>query len=62
MFFDGEFTEFGGVEFLFVENDGSDKRELTRSLFPDDLDEENVGDSLRNGPCPISRTGERTGE
>ena len=62
MFFEGEFTEFGGVEFLFVEKDGSDKRELTRSLFPDDLDEENVGDSLRRGPCPISRTGERTGE
>ena len=50
------------MEFLLVENNGSDKRELTRSLFPDDLDEENVGDSLRSGPCPISRTGERTGE
>ena len=50
MFFDGELTEFGGVEFLFIENDGSDRRELTRSLFPEDLEEENVGDSLRSGP------------
>ena len=53
-----ELTEFG-VEFLFAENDGSDNLELIRSRLAEDLEEENVGDSLRNGPWPISLTGDR---
>lgn len=50
MFFDGEVTELGGVEFLFEENNGSDNLELILSLLPEDRVEENVGDSLRSGP------------